>query len=92
MNNIIIKYEKLKDKEHEFTFGYVNDNIITINEILNEGQRRVVIVKLLGFIKLYQPQLKNFSLTMHETDPKMLKIENELNKFAQEYLKHKEIE
>lgn len=53
MNNVIIKYEKLKDKEHEFTFGYVSDNIITINEILNEKQQRVVKVKLLGFIKLY---------------------------------------
>lgn len=61
--------------------------IITINEILNEKQQRVVKVKLLGFIKLYQPQLKNFSLTMHETDSE---IENELNKFTQEYLKEGE--
>lgn len=52
MNKVIVKYEKIKDKEHEFTFGYVSDNIITINEILNEAQRRVVTVKLLGFIKL----------------------------------------
>lgn len=74
MNNIIVKYEKLKDKEHEFTFGYVNNNIITINEILNETQKRVVTVKLLGFIKLY-PELKIFSLTMHETHPKLLKVE-----------------
>lgn len=89
MNNIIVKYEKLKDKEHEFTFGYVNNNIITINESLNEAQRRVVTVKLLGFIKLY-PELKIFSLTMHETHPKLLKVEEELNKFAQEYLKEGE--
>ena len=61
--------------------------IITINEILNEKQQRVVKVKLLDFIKLYQPQLKNFSLTMHETDSE---IENELNKFTQEYLKEGE--
>lgn len=89
MQDIIVKYEKIKDKEHEFTFGHVNDNIITINEILNEKQQRVVTVKLLGFIKLY-PKLKNFSLTMHETDPKLLKVEEELNKFAQEYLKEGE--
>ena len=87
MNNIIVKYEKLKDKEHEFTFGYVNDNIITINEILNEDQRRVVTVKLLGFIKLY-PELKTFSLTMHENNTE---IEEKLNKFAQEYFKYKEM-
>ena len=87
MQDMIVKYEKIKDKEHEFTFGYVNDNIITINEILNEKQQRVVEAKLLGFIKLYQPQLKTFGLTMHETDPKLLEIEEELNKFAQEYLK-----
>lgn len=87
MQDIIVKYEKIKDKEHKFTFGHVNDNIITINEILNEKQQRVVKVKLLGFIKLYQPQLKNFSLTMHETDSE---IENELNKFTQEYLKEGE--
>ena len=87
MNNIIVKYEKIKDKEHEFTFGYVNDNIITINEILNEVQQQVVEAKLLGFIKLYQPQLKTFSLTMHETDTE---IEEKLNKFAQEYLKEGE--
>lgn len=89
MDNIIVKYEKLKDKEHEFTFGYVNNNVITINESLNEAQRRVVTVKLSGFIKLY-PELKNFSLTMHETDPKLLKVEEELNKFAQKYLKEGE--
>lgn len=53
MQDIIVKYEKLKDEEHEFTFGYVNDNVITINKILNEKQQRVVKVKLLGFIKLY---------------------------------------
>lgn len=87
MQDIIVKYEKLKDEEHEFTFGYVSDNVIMINEILNEKQQRVVKVKLLGFIKLYQPQLKNFSLTMHETDSE---IENELNKFTQEYLKEGE--
>jgi hypothetical protein len=87
MQDIIVKYEKLKDEEHEFTFGYVSDNVIMINEILNEKQQRVVEAKLLGFIKLYQPQLKNFSLTMHETDPE---IENELNKFTQEYLKEGE--
>lgn len=92
MQDIIVKYEKLKDEEHEFTFGYVSDNVIMINEILNEKQQRVVEAKLLGFIKLYQAQLKNFSLTMHETNPKLLKIEEKLNKFAQEYLKHKEIE
>ena len=67
-------------KEKEFTFGYVNDNVITINEILNEVQQQVVEAKLLGFIKLYQPQLKSFRLAMHETNPE---IENELNKFAQ---------
>lgn len=88
MNNVIIKYEKLKDKEHEFIFGYVSDNIITINEILNEKQQRVIKVKLLGFIKLYQTQLKNFSLTIHETNPE---IENELNKFAQEYFEYKDV-
>lgn len=87
MQDIIVKYEKLKDEEHEFTFGYVSDNIIMINEILNEKQQRVVEAKLLGFIKLYQAQLKNFSLTMHETDSE---IENELNKFTQEYLKEGE--
>lgn len=53
MQDIIVKYEKLKDEEDEFTFGYVNDNVITINKILNEKQQRVVKVKLLGFIKLY---------------------------------------
>ena len=90
MNNIIVKYEKIKDKEHEFTFGCVNDNVITINEILNEVQQQVVEAKLLGFIELYQPQLKTFSLTMHETDPKLLKIEDELNKFAKEHLKEGE--
>lgn len=86
MQDIIVKYEKLKDKEHEFTFGYVNDNIITINEILNEDQRRVVTVKLLGFIKLY-PELKTFSLTIQENNKE---IEEKLNKFAQEYLKEGE--
>ena len=89
MKNITIKYEKIKDKEHEFTFGNVNGNTITVNEILNKEQRRVVIVKLLGFIKLY-PELKNFSLTIQETDPKLLKVEEELNKFAQKYLKEGE--
>ena len=89
MNKVIVKYEKIKDKEHEFTFGYVSDNIITINEILNEVQQQVIEAKLLGFIKLY-PELKNFSLTMHETHPKLLKVEEELNKFAQEYLKEGE--
>ena len=68
-------------------FTLVNDNIITINEILNEKQQRVVTVKLLGFIKLY-PKLKNFSLTMHETNKE---TEEELNKFAKEYLKHKDV-
>lgn len=90
MNNIIVKYEKIKDKEHEFTFGYVNDNIITINEILNEKQQRIVEAKLLGFIKLYQPQFKSFKLAIQETNPKLLEIENKLNKFAQEYLKEGE--
>lgn len=87
MKNITIKYEKIKDKEHEFTFGNVNGNTITVNEILNKEQRRVVIVKLLGFIKLY-PELKNFSLTIQETNKE---IEDKLNKFAQEYFKYKEV-
>ena len=89
MNNITIKYEKIKDKEHKFTFGYVSDNIITINEILNEVQQQVVEAKLLCFIKLY-PELKNFSLTIQETNPELLEIEEKLNKFAQEYLKEGE--
>ena len=87
MKDVIVKYEKLRDKDHEFTFGYVNDNIITINEILNETQKRVVTVKLLGFIKLY-PELKSFRLAMHETNQE---IEEELNNFAKEYFKYKEV-
>ena len=87
MQDITIKYEKIKDKEHEFTFGYVRDNIITINEILNEEQRRVVTIKLLGFIKLYS-EINTFSLTMHENNTE---IEENLNKFAQEYFKYKEV-
>lgn len=90
MNNVIIKYEKLKNKEHEFTFGYVNDNIITINEILNEVQQQVIEAKLLGFIKLY-PELKSFSLTIQETNPELLEIEEKLNKFAQEYFEYKDV-